>query len=247
MLVMVRVGRSGAALLGLAALVATAPAAGQAETAAPPAAAPAPATPPATGAAPAPAGTAPGSDTAAPAKPAEPAKPSVTGGYSWTEKKPAARRRRPVAKFDPTKPLATYPGFRMLANGTSRIWVQVSKPVDVQVRRAGGTVTYVLPGVNVGVRNNTNPLVTTHFNTPVSRARLVPDRAGVLLVLELRETAEPAHKVVKSAYGTMTLEVTLPRSTRDYSALPEPRAPRSGRALPSSSSGQGSGKRGPGL
>jgi hypothetical protein len=239
MLGMARFVRSGAALLGLAALASAIPAAAQT-----PAPAPAPA-PSAPAPAPAPAGTAPaGTD-----KPAEPPKPSVTGGYSWTDKKPATptRRRRPAVRFDPKAPLATYPGFRMLPNGTSRIWVQVSQSVDVQVRRAGGSVTYVLPGVNVGVRNNTNPLVTTHFNTPISRARLVRDRAGVLLVLDLREVAEPAHKVTRGPGGTMTLEVTLPPAKRDYSALPEPRAGQTGRTLPSSGSGRGAAKRGPGL
>jgi len=169
-----------------------------------------------------PAAPAPPGAAAAPApEPAQPAKPGVTGGYSWTDKPVAKRRRAPrPLKLNPNAPLATYPGFRMLQDGSSRVSLRVTRSVDVGVHRAPGSVTYVLPGVQVGVRNNTNPLVTTHFNTPLARARLVRGKAGAELVLELRESGEPKHRIGKGPYGSMLLEVVLPRSSRDYSNLP---------------------------
>jgi hypothetical protein len=156
----------------------------------------------------------------------------VTGGYSWTDKPRARKKRAQKIRFDPNAPLATYPGFHMVGDGTSKVWVSVTRPVDVQVRRAGSQVTFVLSGVDVGVRNNTNPLVTTHFNTPLERARLVRDRAGALLVLELREAAEPAHKISKGPYGTMVLEIALPRAQRIYADRVVPGEARTGRTRP---------------
>jgi len=219
--------------------------------AAPAPAAPAPGTKPAPapGAPPAATGEAPkGSDqdATAPQKP-----PSAVGGYSWTDKKPGrahAKRRAPVKRVDPNAPLATYPGFRMLPSGESQLSLRVSKAVDVQVRRAGGSLVFFLPGVRVGIRNNTNPLITTHFNTPLSMARLMAVKQGAELVVELRESVQPTHKVTRGPYGTMELEVLLPRAKRDYSNVADPE-PLRGRASASSgirgTTGRGPRRRGP--
>jgi hypothetical protein len=172
--------------------------------------------PPTTSApAPAPAPTAGGSAPAASATPEEPKKPTTTPGYSWTDK-PVKRwvRRK---KVDPNAPLATYPGFRMLKDGRSEVWVQISKKVTVTPSVAAGHATFVLSGVDVGIRNNTNPLVTEYFDTPLSRARLKRSDGGAQLVLELREAVSPTHRVVDGPAGTMILYVQLPKAQRDYS------------------------------
>jgi hypothetical protein len=137
--------------------------------------------------------------------------PSV-GGYSWTDKprKRSARRRAP-RRIDTNKPVATYPGFHMMPNGQSVVWLRISKKVDVQVRHAAGRVVFVLPDVQVGVQNNTNPLVTTHFPTAVSKAQLVRTKDGAQLVVELRQTVKLTHRVTDGDSGTMLLEVTVPR------------------------------------
>jgi hypothetical protein len=187
------------------------------------------ATPPAP-AAPSPAPAATGDARAAPAAPGAPAAegekkpPPQAGGYSWTDKKPARARRwvkrtRRV-KFDPKAPFATYPGFRMLAGGKSSVWVYVSKKVSVDVRRAAGRVAFVLSGAQVASFNNTHPLVTHYFNTPLSRAWLRPDKGGAELVLELRENVTPTHRVVDGPAGTMILQIELPRASRTYVAQP---------------------------
>lgn len=252
--------RSRGARAALLALIGSTAAARAGAQTPPPSPAPAPAPAAATPAAPStgtPAGTsgggAPsettakggtGTDDANAAKP-----PGVTGGYSWSEK--PARRRQHVRKkeqpIDPHAPLATYPGFRMLPDGTSRLSVRISKPVDVKVTRAPGRVVFFLPGVQIGIRNNTHPLITTHFNTPVSVAQLKRDKDGAELIVELRERVEPTHKLVKAPDG-MVLEVMLPRARRDYSTLadaPEPAAAGSRRIGRRQSSRRPSGRRGP--
>jgi hypothetical protein len=165
--------------------------------------------------------TAPRASTAAAAdgtvKPAAPAGP--VGGYSWTEKParrkaaPAKRKRRAAV----SGPLATYPGFRVLPNGVSELVLRVSKKIDVRMQKANGRVAFVLPSVQVGVRNNTNPLITTHFDTPLARARLIEHKEGAELVLELREAVVPKFSVSEAPGGAISLLITLPPPARSYS------------------------------
>ncbi len=163
---------------------------------------------------PAPSGSAAPSGAAAPSTSAAPKPAGVTGGYAWTDKpraRPARRARR--RKFDASAPIATFPGFRMLPDGRSQVFVSISKSVDVQVRRSAGRVVYVLGGSVVAIRNNTNALVTTWFKTPLARARLSRARGGAELVLELRQAVEPTFRIATLPGGWITLEVTLPAPT----------------------------------
>lgn len=159
--------------------------------------------------------------SAAPSASAKPSRsPSVTGGYSWSDKPRRRRRHRRRVwharlRFDPNAPIATFPGFRMLPDGRSQVWVNLSKRVSVEARRAPGRVVYVLSGARVTIRNNTHPLVTTYFNTPLDRARLVPTKSAAELVLELRERVEPTYRLANGPGGTSVLEVTLPAPKRN--------------------------------
>jgi hypothetical protein len=87
--------------------------------------------------------------------------------------------------------------------------------------------------VQIGVRNNSNPLVTTHFPTAVASARLVPSKNGAELVVELRDRVQPSHRVSDGPSGAMLLEVTVPRPTRsfpDVTTTP-PSSPGAGRVV----------------
>ena len=146
-------------------------------------------------------------------------------GFSWTDapkskskskSKPRARRRAPPV--DLSKPLATYPGFRMLQDGRSEVWLLVTRQVAVSSREAKGEVVYFIEGAQVGVNNNTNPLVTTHFNTPVSRAYLRRVKRGAELVVVLREPVAPTHATTVEPGGTMVLRVTVGKAHKDYAS-----------------------------
>ncbi len=135
------------------------------------------------------------------------------GGYAYSDK-PAVRRgpasttttaRRFVRRT--TGPLATFPGFEQLPDGGSRLFVQLSQNLPVEERRAQGSVTYVLKGAHLRVNNDSNALVTVHFNTPVFRARLTPAGNDLLFVLELRSAAAPTFKVQENQDKTSTLVV----------------------------------------
>lgn len=171
--------------------------------------------------------------------PASSAAPSATtpprpmAGYSYSDPKPAKGQgqqgqaqgqaqqgqaqqapRPRVAKATPkvqSGPIATLPGFEVLGDGGSRVFVQLTQNVPVEERKAKGSVTYVLKGAHVAIHNNTNPLVTVHFNTPVSKAQLRPAGGDLLLVIDLRAPSTPAWKINAAKDGTAILQIDFPK------------------------------------
>jgi hypothetical protein len=108
-------------------------------------------------------------------------------------------------------PVATLPGFEILPDGGSRLFVEITRAVNVEERRSERVLTYILKGTRVIYRNNENSLVTVHFNTPVTRARLLPSGGDLLFSVDLRADAAPAWKMVNEGDGTATLQVDFPK------------------------------------
>jgi hypothetical protein len=103
------------------------------------------------------------------------------------------------------------PGFETLADGSTRLFVELSKPVAYETKTAHGSITYVLKGVHVDRRNNYNPLVTVHFNTPVTSARLVPHGRDLWFVVELRAQVEPTVAMDAAKDGSAMMRIELPK------------------------------------
>jgi hypothetical protein len=148
-------------------------------------------------------------------------------GYGWSiapERHTSRPRRARAAAGGPD---AILPGFETLADGSTRLFVVLTRPVPYDVRPARGTVTYVLKGAHVDRRNNYNPLVTVHFNTPVTNARLVPHGKDLWFVVDLRADVTPAVAMDATKDGGAMLRIDLPKG--DYLsrsvAVPAP-APR---------------------
>lgn len=139
-----------------------------------------------------------------------------TGGYSWSEKPAPKHKKRKMSAPRADAPLVTYPGFQMLSAGASQLWVAVTRPVEVRRERKGRVLTFVLEGADVGTENNTNPLITTHFDTPMESARLVRNKDGARLTIWLREKVEPTHRIVPGPRGTIQLLVDFPKSKGRY-------------------------------
>jgi hypothetical protein len=106
--------------------------------------------------------------------------------------------------------VATFPGFRALPDGRTQVFVELSRAVAVKERHDGTTLVYTLRGTRIVVRNNSNPLITTHFSTPVDRARLVRAGEDLELVIDLRSDAGPTYEVAATEDGAARLEVTFP-------------------------------------
>jgi hypothetical protein len=106
-------------------------------------------------------------------------------------------------------PIAMSPGFAMLQGGKSRIFVEVSKKVDVTEHKVQGRVIYRIKGASVPLRNNRLPLLTGFFPTPVMEARLVEQDNDVALVIDLRQASDVEHRIVESESG-MVVQVDFP-------------------------------------
>ncbi len=161
-----------------------------------------------------------GSAPAAPATPAPAAAPATPPAAPAT---PRAHKRANKAHG----PVATLPGFEMQADGSSRIFVEVTQQVEVTEKHAKGKLVYVLKGARVAKRNNRNPLVTVHFNTPVVRARLVPAGADLHVVIDLRKDVAATFKWAAMKDGAAMLQIDFPKG--DYlPAGPPPPPPGAG-------------------
>jgi hypothetical protein len=236
--------------LALAGVVVAAPVAAFAQAAGPqpapaadtsvPAPAPSPAPTPGAGAAPA------GSGSPAPAGSAEPSKPVVPAtGYGWTTH-PAkhgrthvrASRAAAAASANPTGTVV--PGFETLGDGSSRVFVQLPRATTYATRSAKGSLTYVLKGISVDRRNNLNALVTVHFNTPVTSARLVPHGSDLWLVVDLRANVQPTVALDATKDGGAMFRVEFPKG--DYlSGAPSPTPPATAPSGAASTTGSPSG------
>jgi hypothetical protein len=110
--------------------------------------------------------------------------------------------------------LAVMPGFETLADGSTRLFVDLSGPVAYDTKTDHGATSYVLKDTRVAKQNNCNPLVTEFFNTPVTNARLVVHGHDLWLVTETRSKVDPAVSIDTEADGGAAFSVRYPKG--DY-------------------------------
>jgi hypothetical protein len=135
-------------------------------------------------------------------------------GYAYSDK-PSRGAAAPHGRYRTRGgAVVMMPGFEQTGDGGSRLFVQLSQTVPVEERKAQGTLTYVLKGASPRVWNNTNALVTVHFNTPVSRARLVPQGQDLLFIVDLRASVAPTWKMSESQDKSVMLAIDFPKG--DY-------------------------------
>src|SRR6201999_1294333 len=80
----------------------------------------------------------------------------------------------------------TFAGFRSFDDGTSLVFVELSAPATVNVRKTRGAVIYTLENTKVPLRNNRNPLLTIDFSSIVKRATIKQRKKAVELTIELK-------------------------------------------------------------
>lgn len=119
--------------------------------------------------------------------------------------------------------VAMHPGFSQKEDGTSRVYVDLSATANVEEKKGAKQITYVIKGARVTVRNNTRALDTAHFNTPVSRARLVQKGSDVWLIVDLRADVAAAWKLDAAASGNgARLNIDFPSGQFAQAADTEP-------------------------
>ena len=169
-----------------------------------------------------------GTGSAAPAAPPPVARPMSEQPPVYRPASGPARARARKAVTRPILgPVATYPGFRMLDGGGSRVFVTVNQNVDVTEHKAEGRVTYRLRGVAAPIRTNRLPLLTNFFPTPVGRVQLVEQGSDVDVVIDLRMPSTAEHRVLKQNGGIL-LQVDFPKPV----GLPAAAAPSAATSKP---------------
>jgi hypothetical protein len=159
--------------------------------------------------APAPAPPGPGPAPAPPGAPATDVVPPASA-VVVRPRPPILRKGKGKGRLAQHALIATLPGFEMLPDGGSRVFVELTHNASVAEKRNARVLTYVIRGAQVNVRNNENALVTVHFNTPVTRARILPVHGDVVLTIELRADAPAVWRVIDGTEGS-TLQIDFPR------------------------------------
>lgn len=101
----------------------------------------------------------------------------------------------------------------MLPDGSTRLYVELSKPAAYNAKVARSGLIYVLKDTHVERRNNENPLVTVHFNTPITSARLIPHGRDLWLVVDLRASVQPAATMGTDKDGQAILRLDFPKGS----------------------------------
>ncbi|MFT3922741.1 MAG: hypothetical protein QM778_09420 [Myxococcales bacterium] len=107
----------------------------------------------------------------------------------------------------------TWPGFQVLEDGGTRVFVQTNVAVQPELKKDGQNWLVVIPGVSLPKGNARLPLDTHFFNTPVTSARMQPLHSagkrrrkhqvgtGVTVLLEMRAPVTPKLRTEKAPNG----------------------------------------------
>lgn len=97
--------------------------------------------------------------------------------------------------------VVTWPGFQMLSDGGSRVFVQTTVEVKPELKRSGANWLLFLPGCSLAQGNVRLPLDTQYFNTPLTSVRAKAIEGGVGILLDVRDRAEPRVRTEKGPNG----------------------------------------------
>jgi hypothetical protein len=110
--------------------------------------------------------------------------------------------------------VVTYTGLRVHDDGSATLRVELSKKVAVQKSAQGTEVRFFLPGARITVKNNKNPLLAQHFATNVVSAEIQPSKAGVTVVVRLRQAVALEPQLIDQAGGASTVRVDIPAPSK---------------------------------
>lgn len=85
----------------------------------------------------------------------------------------------------------TWPGFQLLSNNGSRIFLQTTYSPQFETQITGSQIIVKLRNSKIYLHTNRYPLLTQHFSTPVQSARLLQSRKNVDLIIDLKRSVQP--------------------------------------------------------
>jgi hypothetical protein len=143
----------------------------------------------------------------------------ASGSYAGVV--PGAAKQPPAAKAAKASsgPTITWPGFQMRPDGSSRVFIQSTAPLEPKVLSAAGTKFELeLPRARIAAKTNRLPLDTRFFNTPVTRVSVSSASAGAVVHVDLRAPVTPLVSSEPGPTGYFFTYIELPKG--DYLARP---------------------------
>jgi hypothetical protein len=140
----------------------------------------------------------------------------------------SAKQAPPAAKAARANngPTITWPGFQMRPDGSSRVFIQSTAPLEPKVlSAAGGKFELQLPRARVAAKTNRLPLDTRFFNTPATKVSVSAASGGAVVQIDLRATVTPTVTSETGPTGYFFTYIELPKG--DYLARPGVPASRS--------------------
>lgn len=132
-----------------------------------------------------------------------------------------AKQAPPAAKAAKASngPTITWPGFQMRPDGSSRVFIQSTAPLEPNVlTTAGDKFELQLPRARVAAKTNRLPLDTRFFNTPVTKVSVSPASGGAVVQIELRAAVTPTVSSEPGPTGYFFTYIELPKG--DYLTRP---------------------------
>lgn len=129
---------------------------------------------------------------------------------SYEGVKPGGNQPPPVPAVPNATPTQiTWPGFQMRPDGSSRVFLQSTSPLNHSASKQGNLLVLDLGEAKVSGETNRFALYTRFFNTPVVRAQLKPGKR-VVLELELRAGVQPTISTEQAPSGFHFLYIDFP-------------------------------------
>ncbi|MFI5309225.1 MAG: AMIN domain-containing protein, partial [Polyangiales bacterium] len=149
------------------------------------------------------------------------------GSYAGVKPGGDAPPGNTVAKPGDKPAEITWPGFQMMPDGSSRVFLQTTVPLDTQASMLPNKVVIDLGNVRI-VGTNRFALYTKFFNTPVTRVEIKQAHKRTTLELALRAPAQPRISTERAKSGYFFVYVDfppgdyLPKGTAPEARLPPP-------------------------
>jgi hypothetical protein len=107
--------------------------------------------------------------------------------------------------------VVTWPGFQMMPDGGSRVFVQTSAAVKADLKRDGAAWVLTFRGAKLPPGNARLPLDTHFFNTPVVNVRVKAVGKGVAVIIRTRgKKIEPKVRTEQAENGYFFTYVEFP-------------------------------------
>jgi len=106
--------------------------------------------------------------------------------------------------------MLTWPGFQMLPEGGSRVFLQTSVKVTPTLKRVGDRFQVILSGVSLPKGNAQRPLETSFFETPVTSVHAYRKGRDVIVELTMRANVTPTMRTEKADTGYFFTMIDFP-------------------------------------